>query len=101
MDYVLLEQEPLEEAQWKELERTVSELLLVLEEATSGVSKPSEVSDIIMLDGGDSFSFTLTCEEEGKERRVEYRNTNDPIFITIIDLLKETTDPTEVSNKTY
>ena len=62
MDYVLLEQEPLEEAQWKELERTVSELLLVLEEATSGVSKPSEVSDIIMLDGGDSFSFTLTWE---------------------------------------
>ena len=44
MDYVLLEQEPLEEAQWKELERTVSELLPVLEEATSGVSKPSEVS---------------------------------------------------------
>ena len=101
MDYVLLEQEPLEEAQWKELERTVSELLPVLEEATSGVLKPSEVSDIIMLDGGDSFSFALTWEEEGKERRVEYRNTNDPRFITLIDLLKETADPTEVSNKTY
>lgn len=41
MDYVLLEQEPLEEAQWKDFERAVSELVPVLEEASPVVWESS------------------------------------------------------------
>lgn len=94
MDYVLLEQEPLEEAQWKDFERAVSELVPVLEEASPVVWESSEDSDMFMLDGGDTFSFALTWEEAGEERCVEYRNPNDRKFITLTELLKEAADPT-------
>ncbi|MGN0577826.1 MAG: hypothetical protein ACI4J4_04320, partial [Ruminiclostridium sp.] len=116
---IIIEHQPIEPAQWADIEKAVNALLPVLGEGTvvnpsgkqntafsfsngfpslNGFSGSLQslggfVDDIQPVDGGDTNVFRLTWREDGKETTYSYPKPGDRRFLTLIDVLCETVHP--------
>ncbi len=89
-EYVDKENIPIDSEQWHELEEAVLAIFPVLEERHFEKEwKPFSGT----VDGGGTFSFYLTWENEGKEERISYHSPNDRRFTTLFTLLEEIANP--------
>ena len=81
--------------QWSELDAVVQEF----SDSLKPVAPPAELADsvlsemLMVQDGGDTFSFALTWEKDGKQSRVEYTSPSDRRFRTLTALLEELAEP--------
>lgn len=116
---IIIEHQPIEPAQWADIERAVNAVLPILGEGKvvnpagkentafgfsggfpslngfSGGLQPLSgfTDDIQPVDGVDSSVFRLTWREKGEETTYSYRKPGDKRFLTLIDVLCETVHP--------
>lgn len=116
-EVIIIEHQPIEPAQWADIERAVNGILPILGEGevinatektafgfSSGFPSLDGFSGNLQslddfsnnlqpLDGGDTNIFRLTWREDGKETTYSYRKPGDRRFLTLIDVLCETVHP--------
>lgn len=81
---------PVTAEQWRDVERAVTELWPLWQEAKQSAPLPEGVQ---VLDGGDYSRWTFTWNTDGGEKTVEYAQPNDRRITTLITLLQELADP--------
>lgn len=101
MDEIIIENKPMEEQRWKEIEQSILKIVPILKRK----EKPKESrlknwllhflrKKIQVLDGGDASGFALTWREEnGEEFTVDYVPAHIPEFYFILELMRETVHP--------
>ena len=92
--------EPIRPEQWADIERSLTEIYPVLEEAPEGYDDSAPILDengeeIFALDGGDYWRLFLTWRTgDGQERTVRYLYPSDRRITTFDALMRELVDPT-------
>lgn len=101
-DCITVENVPLEEGSWNEIEKAIEDILPILKRKDNekkGVfqqllsrifAKNEEVMDGV---GSLSFAVIWRDDENGAELKVSYEIPDDKRFVTLLDLMKETAHP--------
>ena len=101
-DCITVENVPLEEGRWNEIEKAIEDILPILkrkDDEKKGVlqqllsrifAKNEEVMDGV---GSLSFAVVWRDDENGAELKVSYEIPDDKRFVTLLDLMKETAHP--------
>lgn len=101
-DCVTVENVPLEEGRWNEIEKAIEDILPILKrknDEKKGVFRQllsrifAKNEDV--MDGVGSLSFAVVWrdDESGDELKVSYEIPGDKRFATLLDLMKETAHP--------
>ena len=101
-DCITVENVPLEEGRWNEIEKAIEDILPILKrknDEKKGVFRQLLsrifVKNEDVMDGVGSLSFTVVWrdDESGDELKVSYEIPDDKRFATLLDLMKETAHP--------
>lgn len=101
-DCITVENVPLEEGRWNEIEKAIEDILPILkrkDDEKKGVFRQLLsrifVKNEDVMDGVGSLSFTVIWrdDESGDELKVSYEIPDDKRFATLLDLMKETAHP--------
>lgn len=101
-DCVTVENVPLEEGRWNEIEKAIEDILPILKrknDEKKGVFRQLLsrifVKNEDVMDGVGSLSFAVVWrdDESGDELKVSYEIPDDKRFATLLDLMKETAHP--------
>ena len=101
-DCITVENVPLEEGRWNEIEKAIEDILPILKR--KDIEKKGIFRQLLsrifaknedVMDGEGSFSFAVVWrdDENGAELSVSYEIPDDKRFVTLLDLMKETAHP--------